>query len=68
MTLTNFSDGGDADTVPVVASGLVFTGSTNGLVLTNLTGQFIGTSGTGIIIDNSTSGLQTTSLAAFSAP
>ena len=58
MRLYSFRDGSDADTVPIVASGNIFTNDGTGMQLSNMSGQFIGTSGTGIIFDNDTSGLK----------
>mgnify|MGYP003390101759 CR=1 FL=1 len=62
MRLFSFRDGGDTNTVPIVASGNIFTNSSTGLELHNNTAQFIGTSGAGILINNATDGLQTTSI------
>ncbi|MCY2981380.1 MAG: right-handed parallel beta-helix repeat-containing protein [Planctomycetota bacterium] len=58
MRLYSFQDGSDPDTVPIVASGNIFTNDATGMYLSNMSGQFIGTSGTGIIFDNNTSGLK----------
>ena len=59
IDLSGFSDGGDANSVPVIASGNVVAGSYEAYRLFGMSGQFIGTSGTGIIIDNAADGLQT---------
>lgn len=58
MQLSSFQDGSDADNVPIVASGNIFTNDGTGMYLSNMSGQFIGTSGTGILVDNTTSGLK----------
>src|SRR5204862_417417 len=60
LFVNGYSDGADANTVPIIASGNNFTGSDLPLQLFNMTGQFIGTSGTGIIINNATDGLNGT--------
>ncbi|HND53407.1 MAG TPA: right-handed parallel beta-helix repeat-containing protein, partial [Pirellulaceae bacterium] len=57
MFLNGLSDGADANTVPVVASGNNFAGSDTPLQIQGVAGQFIGTSGVGIIINNATDGV-----------
>src|SRR5205085_467118 len=59
LYLDSFSDGADANSVPVVASGNVMTGSDTGYQLFNMANQFIGTSGTGIILNTAAEGLKT---------
>ncbi len=58
LYLNSFSDGGDADTVPVVGSGNVVANSNIGFQLFNINGMFVGASGTGLIMKNATDGFQ----------
>ena len=57
LFLNAFSDGSDINTVPVIATGNTFTGSTSGIELYNMTNQVVATAGTGIIVAN-TDGLK----------
>jgi fibronectin-binding autotransporter adhesin len=68
LYINNFSDGPDAgktdNTVPVLATGNTFTGSTSGIELYNMANQVVATDGTGIIVAN-TDGLKDSSATAL---
>jgi fibronectin-binding autotransporter adhesin len=59
MRIWNYTDGVDADTVPVIASGNQFANNLNAIDVDNVEGQFFGTAGTGFIISNAAGGLNT---------
>ena len=59
MRIWDFTDGVDADTVPIIASGNQFANNLNAIDMFNVGGQFFGTAGTGFIISNTAGGLNT---------
>ena len=57
LYLDSFTDGADADTVPVIGSGNVVTNSADGFkTLEHESGLYLGTSGTGLIVNNASDG------------
>src|SRR5699024_8190746 len=57
LYVDGYTDGPDADSAPMTATGTVAAGSVTGMQLWNMTGLTIGTSGTNVVVNNATDGL-----------